>query len=321
MFDREELKKLDRLRRDDPEKINRRLEKYIAVVPMELMAELLMTYGSTFRQLDRLPDARWAFYAGEISAQKAENRLILATIFQKRSWVEFADGNFDEALWLLRQASGTFLEVGADNNSARVLVDTATQYVERGRFSEAVSCAESALHKLKGAENWNRFTSYQVLAWGYKNLGDGTAALENLELAGTLLIHCPKDAAVRFTWLAAKIKSDLLPLADVAPVFEAAATFFLESGEVLNGSQALLEYARCLLALDWQADLQRLAPLLKSASFQVDSGVPLGRLSAAVLLKVAQAIDRGTATESLVKAAIQRIQEAGAAKAPAYTKI
>lgn len=315
MIDREEIERLDKLRWDDPKKVNKKLERILAGPSRDNLAEILVVYGASFRQLDRLADARWAYYAAELCAEAADDIPLLAKIYQRSSWVEFYDGRFDAALKLLRLASGTFLEVGDPNNGAKVLVDTALQWLERGNHRRAVTCAGSGLRNLGPEEYWNRFSAHQILASGNHALGHPTAALSNLEEARALLGKCPAAFSVRFRWQEAEIKSEILPPEQAVGCFEEAADFFGASGEHLDCLLALLEYAERTLALGWHGPLRKAAEKLKHLAFQADSDSAQGRVSGAVALRVAQAIDCGRATQALLRAAMERVRQAGAESA------
>lgn len=309
MVDRSELERLERLRWEHPRRVKSRVEKILAAPPLDLLPELLLLYGVTLRQLDRLGEARWAYYAGEEAA--GGNRSVLARIFQARSWVEFMDGDFAEALKLLRLAGGIYRELGDRNGGAKVLVDTAHQYLEVGRCQEAVGCAASALEDLREDEYLNRVTAHQLLAGAFSSLQNNHESLANLDAARKLLRHCPRAFTVRYTWQEARLKKDLLPTSSAASVFEKAALYFLEIGEVLDSSLAILECASL------HHGLRRLLPLFWRIAFKLDDDTR-GRLTASALMHAAEAIENEMDRVELEARLTKAMQKVADARAPAH---
>jgi hypothetical protein len=317
MIDRQELTRLEDLRWNNPQKANLMLERAISSSPIELLTETLLLYGKTLRQLDRLGDARWAYFVGQLRAKATGDRHTLAEILQKWSWVEYSESGFLVSVDLLRHASGIFSELGEFNREAKVMVDMAIQYANCEMLVEAASCATSALQHLKKDEYQNQFSAHQVLAFSMNGLQRPKKTLAHLEKAKTLLVHCPKEAAVRFVWMEAKMSEDLLSLASAAAVFEEAAYFLIESGEFLDGSVAMLECFRCLVDLGDTRALERIATIAKSLAFTVSGSGPAGRVAEATMMEFYRASLAGSVPKTLITAARRILGKAAGVWAPA----
>jgi len=317
MIDRQELARLDEIRWDNPGNANMMLERAISSSPLELLAEILLVYGKTFRQLDRLGDARWAYFVGAMRAKETGDRQTFAEIVRKRSWIEYSEGAFSGAVDLLRCAAGTFSELGDFNREAKVLVDIAIQYVNREMLAEAVGCATTALQRLNKDEYQYQFSAHQVLAYSMNGLGRPRETLDHLKNAQTLLVHCPKGAAVRFVWMKAKMNEDLLPLESAAVVFEEAASFLIDNGEFLDGAVAMIECIRCLVGLEDSNALNRVAAVVKNFAFTIAENGPAGRLAAATMMELYRASLGGSVPETLLTSAHQMVGKAAGVWAPA----
>ena len=316
-----ELTRLEELRWDYPQKAKQQLERALVQWPIDTLPEVLLIYGTTLRQLNLISEAKWAYFAVELCARKMNNRSILASVLKRRSWVEFAEGNVDASLDLLRRSVGIFEELGDRSRSARSLVSIAIQYVETGRLYEARICAERSLKKLNDDERKHRFSSHQVLAYCTKETNDTEAAVRHLEAARVLLSHCPKAAKIRFIWLEARMKREIFPLEKSAYFFKSAATYFDEIGETQAGALALLEFTRCLVDLNKTMELQQVAESLRSAAFEVDDGSKSGSVSATALMEVYRLISAAS-TEFSDAEILSAIQDAaGALAAPAAIEV
>lgn len=317
MVDRQWLSQVDVERFDNPRKARKALEAALFDAPMELVSEVLLVYGTTLRQLDQLADARWAYYVAGKLAKQSQDRLLEASIAQRRSWVEFVDGKFSQALDLLRSAAGIFSELSDRNRQGKVLVDMALQYLHRGMPEKALTCATSALRKLDEGEVKNRFSAHQVLAGSSKELGDEEAALRHLESAKALAMRCGRAVRTRFTWIEVQMKRDLLPLQALASTFAEAASFFSEIGEVMDSSLATLEYAKCQFSLGNFGEVSRVAKSLKKLAFEVE-----GEVAASALMHVYREGLCSQVTEAALQAAIQALEEmaASASGAPAAAR-
>jgi tetratricopeptide (TPR) repeat protein len=279
---------------------------------MDLVPEILLVYGTTLRQLDQLTEARWAYFVGGKLAKQAKDRLLQASIAQRRSWVEFVDGKFSQALDLLRGAAGMFSELEDRNRHGKVLVDMALQYYHREMPEEAIPCANSALRKLDERELKNRFSAHQVLAGSFNALKKEKEALDHLKTAKALASRCGRAVGIRFTWFEARMKRDLLPLEAVANTFAEAAAFFSEIGEVMDSSLATLEYAQCQLSLGNYQEVSRVARSLKNLAFQVE-----GEVAASALMHVYREGLRSDVTKAVLDAAIQALEGAAASASAA----
>jgi tetratricopeptide (TPR) repeat protein len=318
MVDCQELARLNEFRWENPENAAIILERAIGVTSIELLAETLLIYGSTSLQLGQFNDARWAFVAAETIAQESGDRLSVGMALHKRAKVEDADGNLLAALTLLRQAGGTFTEIGDLGRATRVLVSTAIHYSNRGIGYAAIGCAQAALDQLPEDDHWNRFSSFQQLALSFSEAGDLDAAQENLEFAKLILPHCPKAAEVRFVWLEARVKKTILPAREISRLLREAAAFFLGNGEIVDGALATLEYAKWLLLLGETDAVQVLAKGAKSLAFTAEECGARGRVAATALMVVYRAGLKGAVTESVLASAICRVCEAAGAPAALY---
>lgn len=305
MFDEAWLRELDKRRQDEPRKVNRTLEKALASAPVDLVSEILLVYGATFRQMGKVDAARWSYFEGYQLAKRANDRVLQALFRQRQSWVEFLDGKFSFALDLLRIACGTFSELGEQNRKAKALVDIALQYNEREMFPQAITCADEALAKLDLKEVENRFSAFLVLAIGYEALGNANEALANLEAARAEVQHCSKVWKIRFAWTEAKIKKALLPTREVSAVYSEAAEFFLESGEILASAIATLEFARCEHAAGNFVKVQKIARSLRVLAFKAE-----GKMLTGVLLAVYREGLESKVSDRLLKKAIRSLVRA-----------
>jgi hypothetical protein len=268
MIDRRELERLETLRLDEPREVNRILESATNAAPVELLPAVLITYGVTFRQLDRLGDARWAFFT---AACFSSDFVLQATILQKLAWVEECDGNSAMALANLRQASGIFTELAAWNKVGKVLVDQAILFFQRENNTAALECATLALTKLDSIEYENIFIAHQVQALSHQALQTPTEAFKSLSAAKKIAKHCSKAARIRYVWLDANLRRDLMHPSEAAVVFAEATTFFNESGDVMSELLATLEFANCHLLAGNHAIVITTAVALKRFAFKANS--------------------------------------------------
>jgi tetratricopeptide (TPR) repeat protein len=318
IIDQQELTRLDEFRWENPREANLLLERSIKDSPLELLPEILLVYGSTFLQLDRLGDARWTFFATASRAQETGDRVTLALAFHKRAKVEDAAANFSEALALLRYAGGIFYELGELGKGVRVLVSTAYHYANRRMDNEAIGCAQIALLQMPDGDHWGRAGSFQLLARCFSEIGAHDAALENLDEAKLLLPRCPKGAAKRFAWLEARVKKDTLSIRERARLLGDAAAFFLENGEILDGALATLEQARCLLLQGEIGVVQEIARNAKALAFAAEEFGERGQVAATALMLVYRAGLEGAVTESILSTAIHSARKAAGSPAAFY---
>jgi tetratricopeptide (TPR) repeat protein len=302
MIDRLELARLEQLRLSNPKKANRLLEKAVDAAPPELVGKVLSAFGASFRQLDRLADSRWAYFAAQKWAESMGDPLTLGEIQQRRSWVEFTDGDFHAAMAFLRTALGIFSEIGDRNRAGKVFVDLAIQYHDRGSFSQALPCTRKALCRLDESEFENRASAHQMAASSSTNLGDPSAAFKHLEKGRRAVAQCAKPIKVRFLWMEARLSKEI-SLVTAASVFLDAVEILLDIGEVLDAALAALEYVSCRVELN-QFDPVETTELLRRISFNIE-----GKLATGVLLNVYREGLKGQISQALLHDAMLELKQ------------
>ena len=260
---------LDRIRLDRPKDVSRLLERAVPLVKEDLRPLLYLVCGAAYRQLERLPDAEWAYNMAEDCAEG--DRRMTALIVQRRAWIYAANGQLSKALDHLRTAAGIFTELGDLNAVGKTLIDRGTLFYHLENLENSNSCFEEGLIHLDEGEFDNRFAAYNLCALNARLQGRNPSAIAWLRKAKEVLPFCARQAGDKLRWLTAEWLVDAGKFIEAADEYDEIIERSKQKGNMVDAALAIAEKAKALLEGGQPSLAESVATELNTFIFQVSS--------------------------------------------------
>ncbi len=308
---REQVRKLDAQRDEDPKRAVREARSALAGCAREQLPQLLGVYGSARRAQAELEKALEALHHALYLAERGDDSVLSADVLQRLGVAYAYSGNNSLGLLYAREAGYLHQLAGNRRGEGRRWVDQGVRYGHLGKFDLAVAAHQRALDSLPPDEVRNRFTAHQCLAELYHRRGELDVALQHVSRAEALGPEVKKGLAGNLLCAKAAIANDLpdYPQVErcyaealemfrvVSPIDAALAAVELVRAQVLQGKHdAACETTRALVSL--------LQPLEKN------------RIVGAALMRLLRTVlEGGRLTEPMLDRAAREIREERARRA------
>ena len=323
--ERVDLSELDELRVRDPRAAIRRAKVLVTRIDGTQLPMLLGVYASACRLLGRNDEAQLVLgRALELAIDLGDTK-VLATLYQRASYLAYSRAELEEALELSERATLTYVQCADLVGVGKTLVDQGIWHGMSGHSEAEVSAFRSALDYLPEDTDQldilkNRIACLMNLGIAYRKCGDLRRAARFAELASRNAKDAGPEPHGKIAWLQASIAREAGHLEEAERSY-AVAIETLQPISPLEAALCALELIRVKLSLGRTAEAYRSAkemaaliePMQRHSRIAAAALTDLIRcaltgrgLSAAFLDKVAKNLEQGRTQKAASQATRSR---------------
>jgi tetratricopeptide (TPR) repeat protein len=228
----------------------------------DLRAKAFAELGNAYRVNDRLSEADTAFASAmEFLADGTGDPVLKARVLDLTASLRSAQRRLEDAIGLLDQVQGLYLEAGDFHLAARALIKQGSNTLYQGQPEEAVRLLEKGLGMLECTRDTALESSTQL------NLIDALARSSEYSRASRLLLQSGlRDAfaaeplnLLKLRWVEGKIYAGLGRLARAERAFSEARQGFVQRGQAYDAALVGLDLAAVWLKKGRAAEVLELA--------------------------------------------------------------
>lgn len=241
-----DLKRLDRLRLDNPKEALAYAEAALALAEDAQVADLLGLYGLTLRRLGKLDEAQHSIHRAIDHAQRLGDPLAEARQIQRQAFLAADRGLPREAIAWTSRALSMFLVESDLAAVGRCFVDLGGWYFRLEEYQRSAQSLKSSEALLAENDHANRFSMELGLAFCHLALGEIEEAFARARAAGIHEYQAPRTLAVSQVRLEARILVKLGRHSEAARVFDSALQTYLDLQDPLQASFTAVELVKAL---------------------------------------------------------------------------